>query len=85
EVLAWKGFLQAYPTASLYFGDYGVRNPRAADNIIAPDMNGKIRYTIENSYFIARGHSLRRENKAAQNNVLARAIVESPHYMGENF
>lgn len=85
EVLAWKGFLQAYPTASLYFGDYGVRNPRAADNIIAPDMNGKIRYTIENSYFIARGHSLRRENKAAQNNVLARAIVESQHYMGENF
>ncbi|HCP54672.1 MULTISPECIES: beta family protein [Pseudomonas] len=85
EILAWKGFLQAFPNASLYFGDYGVRNPRAAENIIAPDMNGKIRYTIENSYFIARGHSLRQENKTAQNHVLAKVIVDSPHYMGANF
>jgi len=85
EILAWKGFLQAFPKASLYFGDYGVRNPRAAENIIAPDMNGKIRYTIENSYFIARGHSLRQDNKTLQNNVLAKVIVDSHHYMGANF
>lgn len=48
-------------------------------------MNGKIRYTIENSYFIARGHSLRQDNKTAQNNVLAKAIVDSHHYMGASF
>lgn len=80
EVIAWKGFMAANPDASLYFGDYGIRNPRSADNI-APDMNVKIRYTIDNSFFIARGHSVRKEHGYAQSQILSRIIVESPHFM----
>lgn len=80
EVIAWKGFMDANPAASLYFGDYGIRNPRASDTI-APNMNVKIRYTIENSFFIARGHSVRKEHGYAQSQILSRIIVESPHFM----
>lgn len=80
EMIAWKGFMSANPKASLYFGDYGIRNPRASD-VIAPDMNAKIRYTIENSIFIVRGHSVRKEGGYAQSQNLSRILVQSPHYM----
>ncbi|WP_342653404.1 beta family protein [Pseudomonas sp. F3-2] len=84
EMLAWKGFVSANPKANLSFGDYGVRNPRSSD-IIAPDMNVKIRYTIENGFFIVRGHSVRGPNGYAQSQSLSRVIVDSKHYLGSNF
>ncbi|MCZ6094613.1 hypothetical protein O5171_07285 [Escherichia coli] len=47
--------------------------------------NGKIRYTIENKYFVARGHSKQKGNKGAQMYDLARIIVKSPYYLGAGF
>lgn len=84
EMLAWKGFISANPSANLSFGDYGIRNPRSSD-IIAPDMNVKIRYTIENSFFIARGHSVRGLDGYAQSQKLSQVIVDSKHYLGPGF
>lgn len=84
EMLAWKGFVSANPSANLSFGDYGVRNPRSSD-IVAPDMNVKIRYTIENSFFIARGHSVRGKDGYAQSQALSKVIVDSKHYLQPGF
>ncbi|PSS48241.1 hypothetical protein C6382_20910 [Pseudomonas sp. BBP2017] len=84
EMLAWKGFVSANPNANLSFGDYGIRNPRSSD-IIAPDMNVKIRYTIENGFFIARGHSVRGVDGYGQSQKLSKVIVDSKHYLGPSF
>lgn len=84
EMLVWKGFMSANPQASLYFGDYGVRNPRSSD-IIATNMNVKIRYTIENAFFIARGHSVKEADGYSQSQHLSRVVMASPHYKGASF
>jgi hypothetical protein len=80
EMLAWKGYISANPQATLSFGDYGIRNPRSSD-VIAPDMNVKIRYTIENGFFIVRGHSVRGDEGYAQSQTLSKVIVASKHYI----
>lgn len=84
EMIAWKGFLSANPTASLSFGDYGVRNPRASDTI-ATNMNVKIRYTVNNAYFVARGHSVKGDDGYAQSQKLSKIIVGSVHYRQPKF
>ncbi|WP_122518514.1 beta family protein [Pseudomonas viridiflava] len=84
EMIVWKGFLSANPTASLYFSDYGVRNPRSSDNI-APHMNVKIRYTINNAFYVVRGHSVQGEDGFAQSQKLAKLVVDSTHYKDPNF
>ncbi|WP_085711870.1 MULTISPECIES: beta family protein [unclassified Pseudomonas] len=84
EMIVWKGFLSANPTASLYFGDYGVRNPRSSD-AIATNMNVKIRYTVNNAFFVVRGHSVKGEDGFAQSQKLSKKIVESIHYRGVGF
>ncbi|WP_460107688.1 beta family protein [Pseudomonas sp. H1_F01] len=84
EMIVWKGFLSANPTASLYFGDYGVRNPRSSDNI-APHMNVKIRHTINNGFYVVRGHSVQGDDGFAQSQKLAVDVVQSVHYKHPNF
>ncbi|WP_051673117.1 beta family protein [Pseudomonas chlororaphis] len=84
EMIVWKGFLSANPKASLYFGDYGVRNPRSSD-AIATNMNVKIRYTVNNAFFVVRGHSVKGEDGFAQSQKLSKKIVESIHYRGAGF
>ncbi|WP_025369706.1 beta family protein [Burkholderia thailandensis] len=84
EMILWKALAPSTPGVRVVFGDYGVRGPRANDNI-APDANGKIRYSIQNEFFIARGHSMQLAPKGEQMWVLAEQIVESPHYAGESF
>jgi Beta protein len=83
EMLAWRSLYQTFP--ELIFGDYGVRSPRANEQIIAPDTNGKIRYSTKNNFFIARGYSLRTRDKGAQNHALATKIINSRHYLGPTF
>lgn len=85
EMLAWQGFYSANPKAKLYFGDYGIRNPSMAENIIAPHMNGKIRYTVDKNFFIARGHSVKQADKFGQMHTLALEIVKSPYYKGVDY
>lgn len=85
EMLLWKTLRVAYPEVKWVFGDYGVRGPNTAEDVISPDTNGKIRHTIGQSYYVVRGHSLRKGDKGAQMYKLAQAVVDSEHYMGEDF
>jgi hypothetical protein len=85
EMIAWQAIRKAFPNYKFVFGDYGVVNPNIPDDMIAPDANGKIRYTIKDHYFVVRGHSRRRGNKGEQMRDLSRIVVNSPYFMGQNF
>lgn len=85
EMIVWQALRHQYPQLKFVFGDYGVRGPNTAEDIIAPDTNGKIRHTIQKQYFISRGHSQRVGNGSAQMHTLAKSIIDSPYYLGENF
>lgn len=85
EMLAWQGFYSANPQANIYFGDYGIRNPSMAEGTIAPHMNGKIRYTINKNFFIARGHSVQEPDKYSQMHTLALEIFSSLYYQGVDY
>ncbi|MDT7436193.1 beta family protein [Citrobacter freundii] len=84
EMVVWKTLMED-SNHNLIFADYGIRNPSAADDIIATHANGKIRYTISNRYFVARGHSKQKGNKGEQIYDLAKVIVNSSHYLGPEF
>jgi hypothetical protein len=85
EMLVWKALRTTYIKAQWIFGDYGVRGPNTADEAIAPHMNGKIRHTIDQAYFVVRGHSIQYGAKGAQMYGLAKTVVNSIHFMGEDF
>jgi hypothetical protein len=85
EWTVWRTLRAAYPKYSWLFGDYGVRGPKSADDIISTHTNGKIRYTTADIYFIARGHSMQQEGKGEQMYELAQTIMNSRHYMGSDF
>lgn len=81
EMLAWKAVFSASKDTSIIFGDYLIRNPDAIEGVIAPDANAKIRYTINNQYFVVRGHSKRLESLTSQHKRLCATLVASAHYM----
>ncbi|ENB6684016.1 beta family protein [Yersinia enterocolitica] len=85
EVKVWKAFKKFHPELNLIFGDYGIVNPSIGDDIIAPDANGKIRYTIDDSLFVVRGYSRATGKKGAQMQDLSKTLVASPHYKGSKF
>ena len=85
EMLLWQALMAEYPSKKWLFGDYGVRGPNSVEDIIAPHTNGKIRHTIGQSYYIVRGHSNQIGDKGAQMYKLAKKVVESQHYMSDNF
>ena len=85
EMLAWKAVFSASKDTSIIFGDYVIRSPNALENVIAPDANAKIRYTISNQYFVVRGQSKRLESLTSQNKRLSKTLVASAHYMGNTF
>ncbi len=85
EMVLWRAMRVENPNIKWLYGDYGVRGPNSADDIIAPDMNGKIRYTIDQNYYVSRGQSVRKGDKYAQMFRLARDLVSSPHFMNERF
>lgn len=84
EMVVWKALLNE-DFEDLIFADYGIRNPSSADDIPATHANGKIRYTMNNRYFVARGHSKQKGNKGDQIYDLAKVIVNSQHYLGISF
>ncbi|MFB0826185.1 beta family protein [Chromobacterium violaceum] len=70
----------------LIFGDYGVRNPRALDNIKSNNANGKIRYTLSDiRFYISRGHSLQKHIGYKQYWDLSQSIIDSGFYKGDKF
>lgn len=85
EMILWKDIRRQNPNLPIYFGDYAVRGPNSNDGIKSPNTNGKIRYTIESSFFIARGHSLSQPPKGAQMWGLAQKVISSGHFMGDSF
>lgn len=85
EMMVWKAVFEDRKDSGIVFGDYSVRNSDAADGVIAPHANAKIRYTISNQFFIVRGHSKQLTRLAVQNKELARILVASPYYMGAAF
>lgn len=85
EMLLWQALRSSYPKIKWLFGDYGVRGPNSAEDVITPDANGKIRHTVSKKYFVTRGQSIRTGDKGKQMHRLAKAVTESEHYMGEGF
>ncbi|MBK8972362.1 MAG: beta family protein [Hahellaceae bacterium] len=85
EMLLWQAMRVGYPDLKWLFGDYGVRGPNTAEDMISPNTNGKIRHTIGQNYYVVRGHSMKEGDKGAQMYKLAKTVVESTHYMGKDF
>jgi hypothetical protein len=85
EMVLWQALRETYPSQNLVFGDYALRGPNTAEDIISTNTNGKIRHTIDKEYFIARGHSMSDPGKGKQMYKLAQKIIDSLHYMGEDF
>lgn len=85
EMLLWRHLRQQYSDLHITFGDYGIRGPNTNEGIRNKHTNGKIRHTIDKEYFVARGHSMSLPGKGEQMWGLAKTIVESKHYMGEEF
>jgi len=85
EMMAWKAVFSDTKDKQIVFGDYLIRSPNAAEGVIAPDANAKVRYTIDNQYFIVRGHSKRVDSLAFQHKDLAKKLVASVFYMGSHF
>jgi hypothetical protein len=84
EMYVWKSFVDEakFP---IIFSDYGIRNPKAKDDIQAPNANGKIRYTIDNKYFVVRGYAKNKGEGYKQLHKLAENIVKSPHFIDSDF
>lgn len=85
EMLLWQTMRAEFPKLRWKFSDYGVRGPNSAEDIISPHTNGKIRHTIDQKYFVVRGHSVQLPGKGAQMYKLAETVVASPYFMGEGF
>ncbi len=85
EMMAWKAIFSSMKDQGVVFGDYLIRNAAAAEGVIAPDANAKIRYTIENQFFIVRGHTKRRDSLTIQHKDLAQKLVASVHYRNPPF
>jgi hypothetical protein len=84
EMLAWQALRLSIPDVPLVSGDYGVRGPTTIE---APSKytNGKIRYTTKKQTFVVRGHAFIEDHSNVQMSRLAKAVVKSPHFLGENF
>ena len=85
EMLLWQMLHAQYPHINWLFGDYGVRGPNTAEDVVSPHTNGKIRTTIDKHFFIVRGHSIQIGAKGGQMYDLAKTLVESQHYLGPEF
>ena len=83
-MLLWKNARQQYPTCQIFFGDYGVRGPSTGD-VGYGNTNAKIRYTIDDEYFIVRGHVIRKPLGGFQHCGLAQTLIDSGRYLGPGF
>jgi hypothetical protein len=85
EMMAWKASFRDIADKGLVFGDYLIRNPSAAEGIIAPHANAKIRYTIRDQHFVVRGHSKKIDSLTVQHKLLAQKLVSSIYFMGASY
>ena len=66
-MVLWRAMRVENSSIEWLYGDYGVRGPNSADDIVVPDMNGKIRYTIGQNYYVLRGQSVRKGGQVRAN------------------
>lgn len=68
------------------FGDYGVQSLDALTsyNPLTMQTSAQLRYTVSNSWFVARGSSTRRSG-FHQVHALAKQIVAHPEFAGRDF
>lgn len=86
EMIAWKALRANNPELNLIFGDYGVRGPNSAtEGTIAPHINGKVRYTINDAFFISRGHAQTQNGGWSQMKTVCEKVINSGHYLFESF
>lgn len=85
EMLAWKNVYKASLCSVLLYSDYCVRGPKSNNGIQNPHINGKIRYTTKDQFFVVRGHSMQYPGKGEQMYGLAKKVINSNHYMGGSF
>lgn len=85
EMVVWKAIYESNVIENLIFGDYCVRGPNSATSGIFPDVNGKIRYTIDDAYFISRGHSQREVDKWGQMRDVSKRVIESGYFVGREY
>lgn len=85
EFKVWKSIRAFNSNINFVFGDYGIANPNVGDETIAPDANGKIRYTIADSYFVVRGYSRRQGEKGAQMHGLCQTLIDSGYFCEADF
>ncbi|MCU1090003.1 beta family protein [Stenotrophomonas maltophilia] len=83
EMIAWRSLRAAHLDLPIAYGDYGVRGPSSTD-APNPHINGKIRYSIQDAFFVARGQSKVYEN-GEQMYRLANIVASSPHFLGPHF
>ncbi len=84
EMLLWKNARKQHPNYKIHFGDYGVRGPSTGETGYG-NTNAKIRYTVEDNYFILRGHIIRKPIGGFQHCVLAKKLVNSSYYISSDF
>jgi T4 beta protein len=84
EMVAWQAILQSTTSFNLGFADYCVRGPSSTE-IGFGNTNGKVRYTIDKNYFIARGYPLNTGLKGAQYFELCEKVIGSGYYMDRDF
>lgn len=80
EMLVWKNLTANHGFTNIGFSDYGIRSSQHQDNRYGKNINGKIWYTIENSYFVVRGHKLIDQPKSDQFKDLAMNIIKSGYH-----
>lgn len=85
EMLLWQEKSLTHNSIQIVYGDYGVRGPNSNEGGIAPDANGKIRYTIEKHFYIVRGHSMRKGAKGAQMWDLAKRLMATTYYKNPQY
>lgn len=81
ESLIWQNLIKIFPQISFKYSDYGVKAPSGKESVPAGDnANGKIRYTTDNHYYIARGHKIAIDHNFSQMHTLAKKIVNSSYF-----
>jgi hypothetical protein len=86
EFALWQEIHEAFSRqVRVSFGDYGIVHPDFVGGIIAPNRNAKIRYTLESSWMIVRGHAVNETQGAIQNPELSETLVSRREFLGPQF
>jgi len=87
EMAAWKMISKSAVGRrnKIIYGDYAIRGPQSNEGVRNKHSNGKIRYTIDEHFFIARGHSVSQGDKFGQFYKLAERVISSIYYKDPNY